>query len=184
MTQRAILILPKETPVLDSNMPLYFLAGPVRGGGDWQREVFEMISKKDPKSYVVCPWRYGDADSIRAHEQKGATLEFESQTAWERHYLDIASKRGAILFWLPCESATSPRKKEDGPYAQETYGELGEWRARKHFEPDVRLVVGAETNFPGLKAIKRNYEVMVGKDFVIHESLEAAVDAAIVIAHT
>lgn len=184
MTTHSTLILPKETPTLEEGKPVYFLAGPVRGGGNWQRDAFERISKEDPHSYVVCPWRYTDDDPIRMYELKGSERVFESQTAWERYYLELAGRTGCVLFWLPVQDLTNPRAADAGPYGQETYGELGEWRARKYFDPATRLVIGADEQFPGLGPIRRNYEAMIGKDFIFYSSLEETVRAAIIAAHT
>ncbi len=94
-------------------------------------------------------------------------------------------ENGCIIFWLPEESRTNPR--DDGsPYARDTYGELGEWRARCSTKQNwlvsaPRVVIGAEPGFPGLKQIKTNFEAMI-PGFPFYDSLEETINAAIKVA--
>lgn len=148
---------------------LYFLAGPIRGADDWQAKAIKLIREKDPNCYIACPCRYGNGHPLYQYSMDYVsedTILFHNQTTWERYYLKIAASRGAVIFWLPEESKTNPRKKEDGPYARDTYGELGRWsvisaRAKRPPYPareeTVNLVIGAEENFPGLSVIQKNF---------------------------
>jgi hypothetical protein len=150
-------ILPKSLcPEVKIDMPLFFLAGPVRGGGDWQNRAVELISKRKDDCYIVNPWRYPEEHWTHSLATEGGDNHFHSQTMWERHYLEIASRLGCILFWLGCEDIRNPRSKEDGPYARETYGEIGRWSVRLANDHNLRVVFGADPNFPGLKQIKAN----------------------------
>lgn len=179
------LILPERGVVLDNLQQgerLYFLAGPIRGAGDWQAKAIQLLHEKDPFCYIACPCRYDiDHELFRYHikatelprstdderEWPEYALEFPNQTMWERYYLEQASYHGCIIFWLPCEDPKNPRKKEDGPYARDTYGEIGRWslKSSNHFQFSlenrlhrVNVVIGAEENFPGLSVIKTNFE--------------------------
>ncbi|KKQ34454.1 MAG: hypothetical protein US50_C0048G0001 [Candidatus Nomurabacteria bacterium GW2011_GWB1_37_5] len=148
------LILPNNNKgvVLDLKQGerLYFLAGPIRGGGDWQAKAIRVLNKKDPFCYIACPCRYDISHELSKYQLKPTelprstdderewpeyALDFPSQTMWERYYLEHASWFGSIIFWLPCENKENPRKKEDGPYARDTYGELGRWSIRSK-KPD------------------------------------------------
>ena len=84
---------------------------------------------------------------------------------------------GAIIFWLPCQSSEQPRN-DGSPYARDTYGELGFWRAMRMEHPSYRVIVGIEPNFPGRSVIQKNFELCFGGNFSIHCTLEATVRAA------
>lgn len=160
--------------------PLFFLAGPVRGGADWQANCCDEIEKYFDRFHAAVPCQYRDGKSrLLKHKVSGDTTYFDRQLTWERHYLDIASEKGCIIFWLPCEDKSFPRNDEDGPYAMDTRGELGEWRGRMMHNPKLRVVIGAQKDFPGLSQIQRNFNFALGYDFPIYETLEETVAAAV-----
>lgn len=186
---------------------LYFLAGPIRGADDWQAKAIELLHQKDPFCYIACPCRYDinhplSRFQIKPTELPRSTdhkrelpeyaLPFENQTMWERYYLEHASCFGSVIFWLPCESKENPRKKEDGPYARDTYGELGRWSIRHASSgkggfsnqylsagSHLNLVIGAEEGFPGLGVIKKNLDADHGQPFDIYPNLEETIAAAV-----
>lgn len=174
-------ILPK---VLGSDLkgPLFFLMGPIRGGDDWQYEcALELDMQMREEFSVAIPCRYGEDHPLYAHRALGEE-QFSRQLPWERYYLNQAANmapQGCIIVWLPRESKTSPRSRGDGPYAQDTYGELGEWRGRIMRGERVRLVIGAHPDFPGLDVIKRNFELALSKGILISPSIEDLVARAI-----
>jgi hypothetical protein len=172
------IILPKTYHSVDLTYgPLFFLAGPVRGGGDWQAECCAEISKHFTNFYAVLPCPYEMSHPLQAFKVAGKQNFFDRQLPWERYYLGLAATHGCLLFWLPAESKINPRL--DGPYAQDTYGELGEWRGRLMYEPTLRIVIGAEPNFPGLSQIQRNFNQATGTDFPIYNTLEKTVAMAV-----
>jgi hypothetical protein len=180
------IILPKAFVAVDGmDAPLFFLAGPCRGGGRWHPHVAVNIGHRfEHRDYfVVIPDWYDANHWIRNHAVKGAEDRFPRQLSWERYYLERAADRklvrlGHVIFWLPCESKTEPR--DDGsPYARDTYGELGEWRGRLMSDPHLRVVIGAEDGFPGLSQIKRNFDEATGKDFPIYSTLDDTIKAAV-----
>ena len=179
------IILPKTVPNLYAfqHVPLFFLAGPIRGGGDWQREMTELLGKRG-ECVVVNPSRYEPDHPLYQYRLEGSE-HFAHQTAWERFYLHLAAKdwsSGCIIFWLACESKENPR--DDGqPYARDTYGELGEWRGRLLHDPKLRVIVGAEPDFPGLAVIRRNFEDAVGSSFRIYDTMEEVVERAAYLLH-
>jgi hypothetical protein len=172
------IILPKTLCSIDSRQgPFFFLAGPVLGGGGWQEKCCEEIKKYFHRFYVALPCRYQADHPFYKVRMKGMEAHFHRQLAWERYYLDLASREGCIIFWLPLESRASPRT--DGlPYAMDTRGELGEWRARLMQNRKLRVVVGAETGFPGLSQIEYNFKDSIGS-FDIYPSLATTVEAAV-----
>lgn len=159
--------------------PLIFTAGPIQGGDDWQHRCCELLAESSPEPFTVaCPYRYKKDHPLYQYCIPGEEGRFERQTLWERHYLALASRLGTILFWLPEESKTNPRKG-GRPYACGSRDELGEWRGRLIYDPSIKLVIGAEERFPLLGPIVCSYQAVCGKDFQVHNSLEETVQAAI-----
>jgi len=162
---------------------VFFLAGPVRGGGDWQQEACRLIAHKAPNSIVAVPTRWEANHPLTPYKVHGSDNVFPRQLNWERHYLEeagLSTFAGCIIFWLPLESRTSPHPGPE-PYSMDTRGELAEWRMRMKFE-GARVVVGAEEGFHGLSQIQRNFSLTLGYEFPIHGTLEATIDAALKIA--
>lgn len=172
------LILPKAY-VSDERLysPVIFLAGPIAGGDNWRWKACSLLQRALIGVTLVDPC-YSEAHPYYAYRPDSDNGVFYHQTDWERYYLERAAKRGCILFWLPCESKTAPRV--DGhPYARDTYGEIGEWRARLAADPSVRMVIGAHPDFPGLKIISRNFRGALGRELTIYSTLEETVREAI-----
>lgn len=124
----------------DPSCPLIFLAGPVRGGDNWQKEAISILSQEE--LCISSPAREGEGDIARLSDQ-----DLRAQAEWESHYLELAGQTGAILFWLPCQR----EERKRGSYAQTTRIELGLWLARAKYGANV--VVGAEEGFPGRRYI-------------------------------
>lgn len=161
--------------------PLFFLAGPIKGGKDWQFGAMFRISERIEHFYVANPCRYEPGDPLRCNVEKGEPL-FQNQTEWERHYLKLAAtRRGCIIFWLPCESEEFPRTDRQ-PYARDTYGELGSWRTHLSYNPNWKVVFGAEEGFPGLSVFKKNLFADVGRVVPVYSTLEQTVTAAVQLA--
>jgi hypothetical protein len=176
------IFLPKTfIPENELEVPVIFLAGPIRGGDDWQYRFIKEIEKDLERGTIVNPVRYEGDHPLFSVKEKGDENHFESQTLWERYYLATASKKGCIVFYLPCESKINPRTS-GLPYARDSYGELGEWRGRMIYDNKINLVVGADKDFPGLDVIEKNFKAM-RPDFGIHYSLEDTVRKTIEIIH-
>ena len=161
--------------------PLFFLAGPIQGGDDWQRNCYEEIRKHLPHAYVAIPYYDNSEMSFplmsQAIEGTDADGRFEHQLDWERHYLALAAKQGCIIFWLPEESKLKPRTS--GAYATDTRGEIGRWSVELKYNPQYRIVIGAEPKFPSLSEIHRNFIADQGFDFQFHSTLTETVAAAL-----
>mgnify|MGYP001571881956 CR=1 FL=1 len=176
------IILPK-TYYEDKNYsddPVFFLAGPIKGGEDWQQKCFNELKKHINAFTVVIPCTYDSNHNLFVYRVSGDENIIHRQTLWERYYLKKVAERknGCIIFWLPCESKLNPRK-DGSPYARDTYGELGEWRGRMINNPDLHIVIGAESGFPGLSQIQVNFNDALQKEFSILNSLQETVLAAI-----
>jgi hypothetical protein len=160
--------------------PLYFLAGPVQGGGDWQQHACNTLHYRlGDKFTVVVPNRWNQGHPLYQYKMVGDERHFCRQTLWERHYLrEAAFFNGCILFWLPRESKDTPRN-DGSPYARDTYGELGEWRGILIDHRTLPVVIGAEEGFPGLSVIKENFKSALREALPIYDTLDATTDAAI-----
>jgi hypothetical protein len=172
---------------------MFFLAGPILGGGDWHVAMSEMLMKRLGGIIVVNPSRYDFSHTHYEHhtflvretkysQRVTPEIHFERQTDWERYYLDQAAgiwPTGCVIFWL----AEQKEPRGDGqPYAMDTRGEIGEWRGRMTHDWNLRVVVGAEKNFPGLSTIKRNFELAL-PSFKIYDTMEEVVERAVHFAH-
>lgn len=159
--------------------PIFFFAGPVDGGGNWQQRCFKELQKHLSVFTAVIPCKYDANHSLTAYKVVGDEDRFSRQTLWERHYLQITAMRtnGCIIFWLACESKDNPRK-DGSPYARDTYGELGEWRGRMMNNPNLHVVIGAEVGFPGLSQIRANFNGALKGEFCILTSLQETIMTA------
>lgn len=177
------LILPKSRiPVGQLNPPLFFAAGPIRGGADWQAECFERLDRAHPEDGTLAiPCRYQRDHPLYARHLPPTQGLFARQTFWERYYLDFASKLGCIIFWLPTPTNYLPEPGHS--YARDTRGELGEWRAHLMHRPNLGVVIGAEPDFPGLDVIKANFYDALGDNFPFYDTLAETVQAALAKAH-
>ena len=183
------LILPKTRPdVKDIRAPLFFLAGPIQGGGDWHVRMTELLEKKFEDCIIVNPSRYDETHPLYRYRLDGQEDYFPHQTAWERYYMRQAASQshghgsGCLIFWLPVESDENPRA--DGkPYAMDTRGEIGEWRGHMAYRAPnglrPRVVMGGESDFPSMRTIKRNNEDAIGAELPMHETMEEVVLAAV-----
>lgn len=159
--------------------PLFYLAGPIRGGGDWQYQGYQELASRLPQFTVAIPSRYESGHPLHSQQLSGLAGIFERQTLWERNYMESAAVSGCLIFWLPNESKAAPR--EDGHYGRDTLGELGEWRGRlmsNNRSATLSVVIGAESEFPGLSQIITNYVAGLG-GFHFYDTLSATIEAAI-----
>ena len=170
-------------------LPLFYLAGPIRGADDWQAKAIQMLDEHyRGNCAVVNPSRYDETHPLYGCKAEGDENVFRRQTDWEHYYMSEASGHGCLIFWLPCESRENPRPRADGPYAQDTYGELGYWRAM--LEVSERggtlrpmMVIGAEFGFHGFKKLQRDFARAVDAPFEIRTTLYSVVHEAIRIAN-
>lgn len=171
------IIIPKilVDPETYKGRPLFFLAGPLRGAGDWQKPMAELLEREVPDAVIAIPQRYDSSHPLHRLVMEGQKDAFSRQLAWEEHYLQTASTSGGVIFWLGTQK--EPRD-DDEPYAMDTRREIGEWPIRAKYEPGVKLFIGAEPGFYGLDQIERSLHRVLGDSFIIHSSMESLVQAA------
>lgn len=174
-----MIILPKTfIPEGSLFKPVFFLAGPIRGGGDWQRQACHLLLVSNSVCTVVIPCQYERDDPLYKSQSYGIASNFPRQTRWERHYLELAGRLGCIIFWLPAPQPDFVPQPGHS-YARDTRGELGEWRTQLYYQPRLRVVFGAEADFPGLSVFEANLHDQLGSDFPIHTTLPETVAAAV-----
>jgi hypothetical protein len=168
----AKVIIPK-TYVKQIDAPPIFLAGPIGSAPNWHDRAIEYLFSKAPELVIASPKR-GVRDKIAQYIATGDESYFQRQRAWERHYLDIASKTGAIMFWMPGEEKHNCQKV----YGAMTRLELGEWITRYNVDKTVRVCFGSDGNFPELHTIV--YDLSVdAPDKEIKNTLEKTCDEAL-----
>lgn len=169
-------IIPK-TYVKDIEAPLIFLAGPIRSAPNWQDEAIDLLLSKNSDLVIASP-RRGIRDKIAPHIVTGDENYFSRQRAWERHYLEIASKTGAILFWLPGEVEHNCEKV----YGAMTRVEIGQWMTNYRHNNSVRFCVGSDGKFPEMHTI--DYDLQLdAPNKKIFSSLEGTCDEAVRLAY-
>jgi len=137
---------------------IYFLAGPIRGGGQWQMRAAELLWEKSPGCVVADPSRWETtekaaasetaAERIKLHRSnsigKWDGVKYPNQASWESEHMRLASETGTLLFWLPKQSTTGIRPKKDGVYAQDSRVEIGIWIERVKNNPSLNVRIGGD----------------------------------------
>ena len=191
MTQlNTSLILPKTYFGAPPGKNTYYLAGPIRGTDDWQAEAVVILANLDPGCTIVCPCRWDDTHPLSIYRVipdngVGGNL-FElltRQTQWERVWMSYAAAHGCLIFWLPCENTVGPRPKEDGPYARDTYGELGRYSNLVSSDQNcLKMSIGADPKLPesfGLSQIKCNLDIDFAYGYPIFDTLQKTLEVAV-----
>lgn len=169
-------IIPK-TYVQNIEAPLIFLAGPIRSAPNWQDEAIDFLLSQNSDLVIASP-RRGVRDKIAPYIAQGDENYFPRQRVWERHYLDIASKTGAILFWLPGEAEHNCEKV----YGAMTRVEIGQWMTNYRHNNSVRFCVGSDGKFPEMHTI--DYDLQLdAPDKKIFSSLEETCTEAVRLAY-
>ncbi len=143
-------IIPKKY-VATIEEPLIFLAGPCVGAPNWQDIAINTILSKNGNVTIASP-RWGIRESISRYILPGNDAYFPRSRAWERHYLEMASKTGALLFWLPGETEHACEKV----YGAMTRLELGQWMTRYRADNSVRICIGTDGKFSEFDTIKHD----------------------------
>lgn len=137
------LILP-PTYLDKIDAPLIFLAGPIQGASDWQKDAIAIIRYFAPTFYVASPRR-----NIAKKGDFSVEM-YNEQVDWETYHLKKAGEKGTVMFWLAKEFKHIRRRA----YGQTSRFELGEWKM-KHERDGAKLVVGIEEGFSGARYIQK-----------------------------
>jgi hypothetical protein len=163
---------------------LFYLGGPVLGADDWQSHAVEGIDRRVASATVAvpCSWKephplYSFCSTTPISEKWARQLDWEDELMLEA--ATPGKIRGCLIFWLAKESFEHPRM-DGNAYGIDTIGELGVWRARLGYQPEFRVVIGAEPEFPRLDLIKRDFEKKAPGRIFFHDSLDATLNAAVI----
>ena len=126
----------------DSGKKIIFLAGPIQGSRDWQKDAIDIISKSKVDVDIANPRR----------EYLNDEFVYEAQVDWETKFLNKAGENGVILFWL----AKEEKHYCERPHAQTTRFELAEWKV-KHQLLGRNIVLGIEEGFTNKRYITRRF---------------------------
>lgn len=152
-----LLLPPKHVlPEKYRGRKIFFLAGPIRGGGYWQIRAADILWKLFDGCVVVDPTRWESAlasekdpklkKRIAAYLAHAIGTKDEvhylAQAPWEDEHMRAAAEKGKLLFWLERESPSHPRPKNEGVYAQDTRVETGIWIERLKHEPHLKVAFG------------------------------------------
>ncbi len=169
------------TPTVQS--PLFFLAGPIRGGGDWQSNMAEEIQNQEPSALITCPSRWNSEHRLASNFHKPFSKAKNRQLVWERHYLKQAGLEpdvpGCVIFWFGLESREQPHPGPE-PYAMDTRREIGKFTAYAE-TMNVRIVVGGDRNFHGLDVILFELSEAFGHHIPFYETMEEVAGKALLI---
>lgn len=147
---------------------ILFIAGPVRNGGAWQESVMSMLRGMDDAGGIclASPTRFV-SDKVQHLIAPNTGVEVSRQREWERHYISRAQRGGCLMFWLAKQAGHEHLEKV---YAHITMMELGSAIKAKALDPSIRLVIGADPEFPELSTILYEIEQEI-PGFVVESNL-------------
>lgn len=160
--------------VKDLQKPLIFLAGPIRGAPRWRDVALRYILNSRNDIYIATPEKNIYDNDLKAFAIKSGDSYLSRQREWERHYLNHASIRGAIMFWLPQEVAHNC----DVAYGSITKLELGQWMTKFNSNKNLRIAIGCDGNFSEWHTIKYDLS-QDAPEIKIKNTLEETCDEAI-----
>ncbi|PWU05346.1 MAG: hypothetical protein C5B51_14775 [Terriglobia bacterium] len=169
------LIIPK-TYVAKLDSPVIFLAGPLKTSSNWQDDAVDVLFSLEKNLSIVSP-RKGVREGIANYIVSGDDYFFPRPRAWERHYLDVASREGAVMFWLPGEAMHNHIKV----YGAMTWFELGHCIADLRRGNNPRFCIGSDGHFPEIDILQYDLSIEA-PEMSIKKTLDATCFEAIQIA--
>jgi len=148
---------------------LSFLAGPIQGAPDWQKEATNILTD------LYNEKRYGNFHIANPRrEYMDGTFKYKKQVAWEKQGLKRASRNGGLLFWFAAQDVSLPYE-EGRPYAKTTYKEFYRAIGWKDYQSDIPIVFGTE---PGYGEHDRyTLTCLEEHNIIIHDDLALSCDA-------
>lgn len=154
--ERLLLAPFRAVPQELEDRKIFFLAGPIAGGDNWQRDAADFLWNQYPGCIVADP-SYKESNTqpkstvtVCGHIDHTSFLQ---QAEWESYAMNLAARKGTLFFWLPRESTINPRPREHGVYAQDTRVEIGIWIERYKNNPNLSIQIGGDAWFDGLQFI-------------------------------
>lgn len=132
-------IIPPREGASDATI---FLAGPVQGTHDWQREAATQLldALPQPNVDIVSPRGLKEL-----YAKPSPWLDTEQQTPWEKRHLLRAREQGCLAMWMAAQEFETPGRV----FAQTSRIELGRIAGWIDYNPDVRFVFGIDPHYMG-----------------------------------
>lgn len=165
--------------------PLFFLAGPIRGGGDWQHTMAWELLQRNFDAHIACPCRWTAEHPLKDYMVTPFSQADNRQLEWERHYMEQASNAfeftrdpGCLIFWLGLEDAENPHPGPE-PYAMDTRREIGKFTGFMRIKGPLKMVIGGNRKFHGLDVILNELTDAFDEiEFPFYEDMGELADAA------
>jgi len=141
-----IVILPPRKE-LTRGLPIIFLAGPIQGTWNWQREATATLTSAGYRGWIASPRPTTLSD-------EASLPDYHEQIGWEHHHIRKTLLKGVVMFWLAKESAHDP----DRSYAQSSLFEIGWVLGHRMHDPRAKIVIGIEEGFSGARYVRRTFE--------------------------
>lgn len=160
-------IITPKTYVQNIDNPLIFLAGPITDAPRWRSEAIDILLTENSDIDIATPEIGGIEPKFFDNKAYGPQNHFERIRAWEWHYLRIAAKTGAVLFWLP---ERIQRSEKD--YGAMTRAELGWTMGKYESDKAVRFCVGTDNKFSEIHTLLYDLQVECAPDKKTFSTLE------------
>jgi hypothetical protein len=137
---------PPNYDEINDSEPVLFLAGPIQGAANWQRQVLEIvrtIPAQIDTLHVANPRR----ETIRVMGDFSEE-DYNIQVDWEEDHILRSYDNGGILYWFDAQDPDIPYEKGRA-YAQTTRIEIGDTLAVKRLGHDINAVFGFDPKYKG-----------------------------------
>lgn len=153
---------------------LIFLAGPIQNAPKWHNKAISILTEAHPDVCIATPSEKALTREAQEYLARGFVNAKVPKRTWEWIFLQQASEKGAILFWL----AKPTRLTKNKQYGATTRLELGQWMTEYKHNNDLRVCVGIEAGFPEDKPIRYDLK-KYARGIHIHDSLEEVCKCAL-----
>lgn len=132
-------VIPPQEGIADRTV---FLAGPVQGTHDWQREAAMRLvdALPQPNIDIVSPRGLKEL-----YVKPSPWLETEQQTPWEKRHLVRARENGCLAMWFAAQEFETPGRA----FAQTSRIELGRIAGWIDYDKDIRFAIGIDPQYRG-----------------------------------
>lgn len=171
------LVLPR-TEVSLGKRKFFYLAGPVRGGGNWQKGAIAFLRKLFPEAYFGFPCGFRKIKHFQRSAVKGEQDQLLNDAGWRRAQMGEAALHGCLIFWLGPQDKSEEEDFSKVPYGWRASREEAEWAFRLFYNRKLRIVIGVHHSFPGHDEIVENLRLLFGANFPVYARLPDLLKAA------
>lgn len=153
---------PRDARLAETDL-LLFLAGPIQGAPDWQKQTIQLL-----ETDTQCPKGLHVANPRR--EVLDKNFVYTDQTRWERAHLYRAAAMGVVIFNLARQDPNQPYRLGRA-YGQTTRFEFGMMHALWKTGQNPHVSLAIEPGYSGSENYYRDCADEMG--LVVHDNLEA-----------